>query len=322
MPKLTYKYVYYSISGAHTRQPRATNSSGFTPIPGLNSGGTATLQTGTQFQAISADPTHIANNVTYSFAFMSVSGCVEGGQVSFDCTTPPPAGTVGTADVTVLVVYLPPGCGNGNGSGATIDAFDETTGNLVDDTFVTVSTNGSPDNPLTNSGNVDGYVDTTSNDETITALAYITPTGANFDKWRILNSGLTSPSGLAMIVKKGNSTNALAFYKRPNKFQKENILKEHIKELDKVFFKESSFKVPQKLLGDKFKDAKDMVEGGSFGNVGDPFYLIGDQLQKLNQKIADLETKLATLEKGKAFIKSEDRPAVGKTIAKKQNEPT
>src|SRR5580700_3557426 len=58
MPSLSIQYVYYTFSGSHTRQPRAAGTSGFLPIPGL-SGGTATLMSGTSFQASPAAPTEV-----------------------------------------------------------------------------------------------------------------------------------------------------------------------------------------------------------------------------------------------------------------------
>ena len=116
----------------------ATSYGGFTPIPGLNPGGTATLTPGTPFQPGIADPTLTIGSLTLNFAFVNVSGCTEGPLNSVVPATPPPVGTVGTSPITVLYVYLPAGNGGG-GSGAIIDAFDESTSSLVDNNFVTVS---------------------------------------------------------------------------------------------------------------------------------------------------------------------------------------
>ena len=94
----------------------------------------------------------------------------------------------------MLVVYVPVGSGPGGGSGATIDAFDESTGSLFNDTFVTVA----PDlgGTLTASGNVDGYV-STANAETITALSVTSPTGVDFDRWVVLAGGGTANGSAA-----------------------------------------------------------------------------------------------------------------------------
>ena len=138
---------------------------------------------------------------------------------------PPPPATVGAAAIVVLVVYLPVSSNGPPPSdfGATIDAFDESTNLLVDDIFVTAS----PDGGQTDSGNFDGWVDTTSNAETITAYGTITPSGpdpnqvtAVFDKW--VNLQPTSTKGIIIAgadldLKVSEKTNvyALAFYKTP-----------------------------------------------------------------------------------------------------------
>ena len=148
--------------------------------------GPATLQTGTPFQVNPAilSPVQIVAGITYSFAFVNVSGLIGGGQTSFDHgVAPPSAITWRTDPVTVLIVYLPQGGGPpGSSSGAVIDAFDETKGTLVDDTFVSVTVNGVGNTALTTSGNVDGYVDTTNSDVVITAYSNISPSNGNFDK--------------------------------------------------------------------------------------------------------------------------------------------
>ncbi|HKI17506.1 MAG TPA: hypothetical protein VKA15_06485, partial [Isosphaeraceae bacterium] len=105
MPTLTTQYVYFGASGSHTRQPRSTTTyGGFLPIPGLNPSGASTLTPGTSFQANPQALTETAAGVTYQFAFTNVSGCTEGPQVSFVAGTPPPAGTVGSSPINVLVV--------------------------------------------------------------------------------------------------------------------------------------------------------------------------------------------------------------------------
>ena len=172
---------------------------------------------------------------------MNVSGGTPAGQTtpssvsSFQSNVPPAAVTVGTAPIVVLVVYVQTG-GNGNGgSGASIDSFDEVTGALFDDTFVTVAPDpGGPPPPLTTSGNVDGWVPT-ANTETITALTPTSPTGVIFDQWMLLYPQPTyrleeGPTGLREVtifpaginvsganltVNSDTSVYALAFYKAP-----------------------------------------------------------------------------------------------------------
>jgi len=327
MPTLTYEYVYFAAGGSHTRQPRVINNyGGFTPIPGLNSAGSATLQTGTSFQISPAalPASELIAGVTYNFSFVNVSGLNQGGLNSFDHNVAPPAGTVGTTPVKVLVVYLPEGGpGGGGGSGAVIDAFDETTGSLVDDTFVAVSTNGSPDAGQTASGNVDGFVDTSSHSETITAISHIVPTNANFHQWVNLGSPIALPAGNNLFVAEGNTIYALAFYRNPaakTLFKDFKDLKEHIKEYKElVFDKHQIFEGPVKQQG-KEKDGKEIFENpGDQGYIGDPAYFVGE-INKLNEAVARLESKLEAGIRGEAFIKQADRPAVGKSIAQSDEE--
>ena len=243
---VTYDYVYFGGGSGHTRQPRSTTGpGGFTLISSLPGG---TLQTGDTFAA-SAQPQTMSEGgagippkpvQTFVFAFMSVSGGTPAGQTSpssvssSQSSAPPAAVSVGSAPIVVLVVYVPTGGGGGvGGSGASIDSFDEVTGALFSDTFVTVAPDhGGPPPPLTTSGNVDGWVETT-NTETISALTKTSPTGVVFDYWLLLypqvtyrlQAGLSgvsdvavypagiSVSGANLTVNSGTSVYALAFYK-------------------------------------------------------------------------------------------------------------
>jgi hypothetical protein len=333
MPTLTTQYVYFGSSGAHTRQPRATTSyGGFSPIPGLNPSGTATLTSGTAFQAGPAEATLTVGALSLAFAFTSVTGCTEGGLVSYTAATPPPVGTVGTSPILVLYVYLPVGGGGGPETGAVIDAFNQTTGSLVDNDFVAVSPD--PGGTLTNEANVDGWVDTTDSGYTITAdhpdigpyLAL--PTNATFVQWVDLAD--PSPptsliSGASLTPGQGTMVYALAFYKNPPKVK----LKEWsdkpptIKEIDKEHYKEFPDKVPgdvqpgKSVIADSgIKGPKENVEvpgGGIFG--GDPEGFAGE-LRRLSQRISKLEAASGT--KGTAFVKEKDRPPVGTKIRKRR----
>lgn len=217
---LTYDYVYFAGGPGHTRQPRsATGPGGFTLISSLSGG---TLQGGDRFAAGAQPATAILGLATYSFAFMSVSGGTPVGQTtpsgvtSFLSSMPPPPVTVESPPIVVLVVYVPAtGVGGGNDSGASIDSFNETTGQLFDDTFVSVSPDpGGPPPPLTKSGNVNGYVDTRNANETITALSPTSPTGVIFHQWVNLYTNVASASA-NLAVGKGTSPYELAFYEAP-----------------------------------------------------------------------------------------------------------
>ena len=212
---LTYSYVYFGAAGPHERRPvRTPGGPGGFELISQKSGGT--LQTGDQFQiGVPLPPTQLVNGVNYNFAFVNVSGGTPSdGQVSFDSTNPPPYVTVASSPINVLVLYVPPGGGNGGppgGSGATIDSFDETTGSLFNDIFVSVAPD--PEGVLTTSGNDLGFVDTTNSQEAITAISP-TSSGVIFDQWRILLP--PGPvAGRVLTVGKGVSVISLAFYKAP-----------------------------------------------------------------------------------------------------------
>jgi hypothetical protein len=276
-----------------------------------------------------------AGSQTFEFAYVSVSGCTEGGLVSFVAGTPPPVGTVGTIPILVLVVYVPVGGPGGNGdSGAVIDAFNVTTGSLVDNDFVAVTPD--PGGTLTGEANVDGWVDTETSGYTITADhpnigPYMAlPTNAVFDQW----VDLTNPSppgslisGANLTPAQGATVYALAFYSNPavkivkefKEVYQDKSLKEHIKEVDKTPFKDHIAEIPYKTVTSEGpgKGAKESVENpGGLGPGGDPGGTVGE-LGRLSQRVSRLEASLKESQKGKAFIKAEDRPPVGKAKTRK-----
>jgi hypothetical protein len=217
---LTYNYVYFGADGPHERRPvrSAGGPGGFTLIQEKSGG---TLQTGDQFQiGIPLPQTQQVGTATYNFAFVNVSGGTpSGSQVSFDYLNPPPFVTVDTAPIVVLAVYVPPaGNGGGSGSGATIDSFNETSGSLFNDIFVSVAPD--PGGGQTSEANNMGFVVTTTSQEVITALS---PTSSEvvFDLWDMLEAPAPSTppkfsvSGKNLTVGEGTSVIALAFYKAP-----------------------------------------------------------------------------------------------------------
>jgi hypothetical protein len=165
------------------------------------------------------------NQETFAYSFMTVSGGSprQGdppvGVTSFDRNTPPQGvfiGDNGATAVNVLMVYVPTGGGGpgGPGSGATIDEFDLTTGLLLNDTFVTVEPD--PTGALTNSANVDGFVDTTNSGEAISALPTTAPSGVDFVGWATLGPPAHLDPPPILNVGQGQSVEALAFYQEPN----------------------------------------------------------------------------------------------------------
>jgi hypothetical protein len=221
MQTTTYQYVFYSAFGSHTRQPRSNPSATFVNIPGATEPSPISLVLGSMFQASPAPASYPGSGgITYEFAFMNVSGLAEGGRTSYNSAVPPPAGTVGTANINVLVVYVETGGGGSGPTAATIDAFDETKGTLVDDTFVNVVNQNGSANPVeTKNGNVDGYVDT-ANAEIIQAYPLINPDNGTFDKWGIFYQGnpatSVSPATPTQLnVAAGDEPYAFALYRSP-----------------------------------------------------------------------------------------------------------
>jgi hypothetical protein len=213
---VTYNYVYFSY-GPHTRQPRTLGANGGFNSIATQSGGQQS--TGNTFQPGQLPSTETVGQGKFDFAFVTITGgsaMANGPTVGVTSTNPaaPPQVVVGTQNITVLAVYVPVGGGGGgNGTGATIDSFDETTGSLFNDTFVSVL----PDaGGVTTNANVNGFVDTTNTAETITALSPTQPTGVNFSRWvQLVPQQAVTPNGNQMAVGKGVSTIALAFYDAP-----------------------------------------------------------------------------------------------------------
>jgi len=216
---VSYNYVYFGSIGKHQRQPRTITSDGFTTISSQTGDQSAT---GLTFKPGQLPSKQMIGQATYNFSFVTITGgstTASGpptGVTSTDFMNPPSV-VVQTAPIVVLVVYVPIGgpCTGPcpPGSGATIDAFDETTGTLFNDTFVKVAPDSN--DALTTSGNVYGYVDTTSSAETITAQTPTSPTGVNFSRWVQLEPSAATASGAAFLVGKGVSSIALAFYDAP-----------------------------------------------------------------------------------------------------------
>ena len=240
---LTYSYVSLGPSGPHERRPVRTpgGPGGFTLIE-QKSGGT--LQTGDRFQiGIPLPATQTVKGATLNFWFVNVSGGQpSGSQISFDNLNPPPFVIVESDPINVLALYVPTGGGGtspGRGTpGATIDSFDETTGSLFNDIFVSVAPD--PGGELTRSGNDLGFVSTAANEEAITALSP-TSSGVNFDQRNVLGLPGANPErpgapaglglrpgagrapvnvdGRVLSVAKDTSVIALAFYKAPSQEQ-------------------------------------------------------------------------------------------------------
>lgn len=220
MPSVTYSYVYFN-SGKHRRQPRGPDS-GFVPVPGMQGGVIQNVEPPSTVPVPPLPGTWSAGHANFVFSFVNVSGGTSGGGASFNYLELPPPAAVGTTPINITAVYLQSSRNGGNGgdSGATIDAFDESTNQLVSDNFVTVydSNSTTPDVAQTQSGNVWGFVDTARSSEKIVAAPNITSMPGKFDKWvNLADPGSTAAPvaivGPDLTVSMRTSAYALAWYK-------------------------------------------------------------------------------------------------------------
>jgi len=327
MPQATVRCLQYAIGAGRRRQPRSPVPGAYPPglvsIPAYIEQPPNTFVTGTAFTAPYPPPQFPLTGsgpTVLHFAFQSVTGLIEGGKSSTDLNNPC-QGTVGSSPINVLNVYIPFGGGTGPGgeNGAIIDAFNEETGSFCDDTFVTVSPDASGE--LTNSGNVYGWVASAAT-ETIHALPHISPSAIYFHAWEIIEgtgNATDSVSGADLTVGKKTNPYAFAFYGVRHK--------EHMKDFkdlkeakDKENYKDNlqGEKIQQadnfagKVPYDNLKRIGDVIDQGG-GDVVNPATQV--ILEQFKDKISSLENQISKM--GKTFIKVQERPAVGKEIAKK-----
>lgn len=169
------------------------------------------LTTGDTYQPSWAPPAlnwtdNTQHQHTGTFAFMSITGGVQGGQVVFDSNTPPTI-TVGTTDINVLVVYIEGGSGGGT-PGAYIDAFDVNIGNFVDDDFVEIVNNSA----LNATANNDGFLPSTrAYDIKCFSAIHTVP----FSEWRVI-TGVETINGRDLMIAGDRKTSvSFAFYQTP-----------------------------------------------------------------------------------------------------------
>ncbi len=151
-----------------------------------------------------------------NFAFMSIGGGTNGA-VMYTADDlahghPVPGVNVGDGDVNAVILYLEPGTGPGGGVALCIDAFNVTTGQFIDDDFVSVTVNGVLNAGLSSSINYDGVVATDGVvNEHIIAFNAIANQG--FEKWQSL-SGTEVISGNDLTVGTGSTAYYLALYEK------------------------------------------------------------------------------------------------------------
>lgn len=160
---------------------------------------------------------------TGNFAYMTVSGGTAGTffytAKDLENNRPMESIPVGDADIVVSKIYVPTGGGpNTSNPVLYVDAFNVTTGLFIDNDFVTVNLNGTPNQILTTTVNIDGIVPTKNvSNEHVMAFTNIGADQA-FVKWELLAGDTETNTGTDLTA--GNNTTAyyLAFYQTPEKF--------------------------------------------------------------------------------------------------------
>jgi len=248
---LTFWYYQPGTSGA-TRQPRTFGTGGhFMMLFGPATPAGVTLTPGTtvslsmnQVSATWSPSTTSQTQYALAYVNITITGGVEGDITVFPDTHGNLPSTVNVTlpntpnpQIFVNAYYFPAGgdgCPPGSicppGTNAYIDEFGETQGTTLDDTFVKVFIPPAfLSNPgLTNSGNVDGTVDTTNNTVRINALQTaipfntnpMKPTGGSFDRWVSGPGGTIGSNPNDLKVGRGKSVYALALYRSscPNNY--------------------------------------------------------------------------------------------------------
>jgi hypothetical protein len=225
-PDYIQRPVYFAGggTGGETRAQRHASQSasgGFTPIPCA-----PTPHPGTaigRFQPSGFANRFMCDGTNYNFSFQLISGVPLATPV-WPHTKPPFLTLSGSSFVTYLGVYLPSsGKHNGGTPGASIDALDITTGQLIignaQGNFVTVydEPGNAVDASLTESGNVYGWVPTNATEAKITALGMLGLNGPGFCGWLDLlnppaNGILPSANDLSFTAHKNQSYYRLACY--------------------------------------------------------------------------------------------------------------
>jgi hypothetical protein len=231
MPTLTIQHVSYHPSYPTLRVNRdVSNTGGFT----LLDAATSVIEANHQFvfDTNLMKQTLIKDGRTYTFSFVNITGLAGGPLTWIDHSAAPKPAMTGIANITARIVYLPeilPVNPTGNG-GAWIDAFDESTGSLVNNDFVTVYPGTQNE---TDFGNNEGHVPgaeeiekypppTDYNIIKVTAYPHIThdadtpgSVSATFVEWVNMNPGTRAirPGGDSFIAPRDHTSVMLAFYK-------------------------------------------------------------------------------------------------------------
>lgn len=231
MPTLTIQHVSYHPSYPVLRVNRdVSTTGGFTLLDAATSVIEANHQFQFDFNLIKQ--TLVKRGRTYTLAFVNITGLAGGPLTWIDHNAAPKPAMTGAANITARIVYLPeilPANPTGNG-GSWIDAFDESTGSLVNNAFVTVDPGNQNE---TDFGNNEGHVPASEviykfpppDDYDIikvTAHPHIahdadTPgtVNASFVEWVNMNLATKpiQPGGDSFVAPKDHTSVMLAFYK-------------------------------------------------------------------------------------------------------------
>ena len=176
MANITVKYIVYNRAGRR-RQANAQELL----IPVVNS----TVSSGNSY-AVPIFPTLEHNEQELPFAFLAASGTANGTILSSDPTTQNI--DIGDNPVTVLVVYLPQGGGDG-GPNVFVDAFNLDISDFTDSDFIEVFTGTAVDPAKTFEANEFGVV-SSATAEKVRAMTPVD--GLPFLEWKELPGSVSS----------------------------------------------------------------------------------------------------------------------------------
>ena len=182
MPTTTTSYIVYNHNGGGVRHHHFTTSNNIID-QAVGSAAPGDTLTALGF------PSQFFSGSTVPFAFMTVHGAADGNHLY---TSPGNQQVpVGTADISILVVYAPPGgIGSGGGPGVWVDAFNVDTGDFSDSDFIQVLTPPTPpvsvDTAKSQHANAEGDVSTVTA-ENLRAFASVD--GAPFLEWKKITQG-------------------------------------------------------------------------------------------------------------------------------------
>jgi hypothetical protein len=226
-----YSVYYKPPTGSATRQPRTGTAGQLVTVPGSQLTLNPNITTDTVSVPTNPNPNIVIGSTTYVLAYVNISGGAGGGITVFPganvfgVTVPVPSPA---QNIVVESVYFPTGGGGGScpkntvcSTGADIDEFSETSGTLIDDTFVNVftpPTSTAANTSLTTTANVTGTVATTDASVRINALNppvpyQNNPTGGTFDKWATGPGGTIGSTPQDLVVNKQTDDYALALYR-------------------------------------------------------------------------------------------------------------